>query len=187
MRFKFVTLALLAAFALAVPAHAQLATASASVPMQFNVGESATLSSSSNTINLSTASPAQTVTLTASWQLVPGAHSSGVIYSWFSTFPSGGLSGTMSANFFQTQFNNGAAVACGQPTFNGVQAGVSGIGLSSKDCGYYTLTQNFSTDTVDSVAVPFTLSLTSIATAINSPLLTGNYTGGVLNLALVIV
>lgn len=173
--------AVLASMLLVVaPSFANVASNTTSTPVNLSIAESVSLSLSTNNITLTTTSPSANVTLTTSWVLKPG-HTSGKIYSWFTTLPTcGSCAGNpqITQAFFSTQYNGGAVTQCTQADFG------TGFGFPTKNCGVFTLAQNVGTDLNDSASTTLTVNFNQQA---NTAPVVGTYTGGLLNILFQVV
>jgi hypothetical protein len=148
------------------------------VPVTLAIPESVSLTTSSNSIILNNTTTAQTITLTASWQIASGHTTAPHIYSWFSALPSAGNLGSIGGLHFSTSYDGGTAVNCAQPTFVLPGGSSAPFGSGGQNCGVFTFSQNVASDLNDSVAVQFTLAADPGTFQVTP----GTYSGGVLNL-----
>lgn len=151
------------------PASFALNSNVVTVSTALSIPESVSISLSTNTILLTTAAPSQSLQITTGWQVAQG-HTSGAIYTYFQTLPSG-AGGTLQSNAFNTSLNGGANVVCTQPLFS------NGVGHAGQDCSSFQLAQNLASDLNDSVVTPFTI---NFAPQGNSIPAVGTYSNGTL-------
>ncbi len=156
-------------------ASAGVSSNTVTVPMNFSVPESISLSLSTNSVTLTSAAQSADVILTLGYQ-VQGGHTSATVFSWFSQTPVAGAV-TISSGQFSTAYNHGAQVTCNQPAFTGFSGGVP-----NQDCGTFSL-PGISTTLVASTSV--TLTLAAAPSTFQG--IVGNYQGGILNIEFVIL